>query len=904
MADLIQMRRDTAANWTTANPTLALGEMGLETDTNLFKIGDGTTAWTSRVYGGIQGADSTIPGPQGETGEDSTVPGPTGLQGDQGIQGETGSDSTVAGPQGIQGDQGIQGETGLTGADSTVEGPAGLQGETGIQGVPGIQGVIGETGVQGIQGDQGIQGETGADSTVAGPQGDTGLQGTVGDTGAQGIQGIQGETGSTGPTGADGTGASSVAELTDVDVTTVVPVDEQVLRYNVVTSKWEPGDGGGGAADTIGTVTANDLDLATGNIFEIDVADQTLSFSNAPELHNFKMKLTGTGTTSGYQIQNAVFDFFQIDLTSTDQDGMQIKFNNDGSKLYLLGARSDRLYELDLAPAYDVSSAVYSYEYVVTTPYEDNPRAFVFSNDGLRMIFIGGDKICYMYTLPNPWDLSGTYSYAGQMSASAQHPYGATFGIAYNNDGTKFFVSGYSGVSQYHLNVPWDITQQVTFEETVAVLESNNIDDMSFNANGTKLLLTFGYLGEIHQYNLPNPWTITGMTYDSVFVDLGLLDNSLNTITSVVFSPDGHSFWVMDASEEIYKFTSTGITSATITYPASVVFPDDTPPAAPAMGDTNTLELYTVDSGVSYHTAAYPVVKGDQGETGAAGAAGAAGSTGSTGAAGAAGVDGEDATIPEDSINTIGSVVSNSARANVFSTGAWSAAGPQTNYMHSWASDTNDIKQGFNMFMGDGYPNGTSQNMYTNDSESNAMTRVREYAHGNRLGNFQKGYFQESNSTNYCGLTWRCIPVRNTTDSAITKTLSTYLSSRDTNWNGRSIVYYTPNSSTYAGTTGGTWTRAFSGGSANPAAATNGSITIPANTTILLFVNSSHHPASTDRFKDTNMLYNLHTFFDGDFLCDLRMLETIATARIDGAIYSSMSPQKLYTICAVQRGDR
>ena len=50
MASIIQIRRDTASNWTTANPILALGEMGAEIDTSKIKIGDGTTAWTSVPY--------------------------------------------------------------------------------------------------------------------------------------------------------------------------------------------------------------------------------------------------------------------------------------------------------------------------------------------------------------------------------------------------------------------------------------------------------------------------------------------------------------------------------------------------------------------------------------------------------------------------------------------------------------------------------------------------------------------------------------------------------------------------------------------------------------------------------------------------------------------------------------
>lgn len=50
MADLWQFRRDTAANWTSVNPTLADGELGIETDTGRGKLGDGATAWTSLGY--------------------------------------------------------------------------------------------------------------------------------------------------------------------------------------------------------------------------------------------------------------------------------------------------------------------------------------------------------------------------------------------------------------------------------------------------------------------------------------------------------------------------------------------------------------------------------------------------------------------------------------------------------------------------------------------------------------------------------------------------------------------------------------------------------------------------------------------------------------------------------------
>ena len=45
------MRNDTAANWASKNPVLTLGELGVETDTRKFKIGDGNTAYNSLKYG-------------------------------------------------------------------------------------------------------------------------------------------------------------------------------------------------------------------------------------------------------------------------------------------------------------------------------------------------------------------------------------------------------------------------------------------------------------------------------------------------------------------------------------------------------------------------------------------------------------------------------------------------------------------------------------------------------------------------------------------------------------------------------------------------------------------------------------------------------------------------------------
>lgn len=60
MSVTIQLRRGTAAEWTTANPVLAAGEIGVESDTLAYKLGDGATAWASLGYREIGGSFQSV----------------------------------------------------------------------------------------------------------------------------------------------------------------------------------------------------------------------------------------------------------------------------------------------------------------------------------------------------------------------------------------------------------------------------------------------------------------------------------------------------------------------------------------------------------------------------------------------------------------------------------------------------------------------------------------------------------------------------------------------------------------------------------------------------------------------------------------------------------------------------
>jgi hypothetical protein len=85
MAITFQIRRDTAATWTSVNPVLALGEPALETDSSKTKYGDGITTWTSLPYSisldstkAAKGANSDITSLTGLTTPLSLTQGGTG----------------------------------------------------------------------------------------------------------------------------------------------------------------------------------------------------------------------------------------------------------------------------------------------------------------------------------------------------------------------------------------------------------------------------------------------------------------------------------------------------------------------------------------------------------------------------------------------------------------------------------------------------------------------------------------------------------------------------------------------------------------------------------------------------------------------------------------------------------
>ena len=231
----LQFRRDTAANWTLHNPTLASGELGIETDTSLFKIGNGSQAWNALAYGGLQGPQGIqgIQGPAGSTG-------PAGADGADGADGKTVLSGAVdPTTEGVDGDFYINTTSweifgpktaGVWGTGSSLIGPQGDTGATGPAGADGAAGADGRTVLSGA-----------VDPTTEGVDGDFYINTTSWEifgpkTGGNWATGTDliGATGAQGPAGADGADGKTVLSGS-VDPTTE-GVDGD---FYINTTSWE-----------------------------------------------------------------------------------------------------------------------------------------------------------------------------------------------------------------------------------------------------------------------------------------------------------------------------------------------------------------------------------------------------------------------------------------------------------------------------------------------------------------------------------------------------------------------------------------------------------------------------------------------------------------------------------------
>ena len=344
------------------------------------------------------------------------------------------------------------------------------------------------------------------------------------------------------------------------------------------------------------------LDISSGTYFNYTPsANTTFTFGNAPAsgtAAGFALAVTGANVGTGYDIANASYDSKSFSVASQDTSPYGLFFKPDGTKMYITGWGIPlAVSEYGLSTAFDISTASHVQDFGVGSQ-ETNPTGVFFKDDGTKMYVVGqaNDNV-NEYNLSTAWNIS-TASYSQNFSVASQET--TPRGLYFNNNGTKFFITGSLGddVNEYSLSTAWDISTASFTTNFSFVGQETNSTALSFNSDGTKMYI-IGFTNDtVFEYDLTTGFDVSTASYNSVSFSVASQDAAP---TGIAFNNTGSKMYIIGQSNDtIYQYSTGSSATATFSYPASVEWPNGTAPDGPAIGETDVLVFLTDDGGTSY----------------------------------------------------------------------------------------------------------------------------------------------------------------------------------------------------------------------------------------------------------------------------------------------------------------
>ena len=198
------------------------------------------------------------------------------------------------------------------------------------------------------------------------------------------------------------------------------------------------------------------------------------------------------------------------DISSVENRAQDIKFNSDGTVIFILGTGNDGIDRWSLSTPYDIGSIIAAN--TTFTSIGGDPRGFDFNNDGTKMFVLQLDEI-QEYLLSTPFDpnTKGTEKTLSIPTISNATPQG----FAFNNDGKKMYVTrsknsnsydnSLNTITEYDLTNPFDISSASSNGAYISSYTGHEqISGVTFNNTGSKLFYINFYLNadEVRQFSL------------------------------------------------------------------------------------------------------------------------------------------------------------------------------------------------------------------------------------------------------------------------------------------------------------------------------------------------------------------------------------------------------------------
>jgi sugar lactone lactonase YvrE len=348
------------------------------------------------------------------------------------------------------------------------------------------------------------------------------------------------------------------------------------------------------------TTTTNTLDLSTGSVFEITpTSDIQVGLSNPAASGTVSQAtLLLDGAVNGYDLSGAAYDSKTLSISSQEGRARGVAISSDGTNMYIVGSDNDTIYQYSLTTAYDVSTGSYASKSFSVSSQATVPQQPTFNSDGTKMWIIdAGNDAIFQYSLSTAWDISTASYDSKSLSVSSQAT--SPTGFAFNGDGTVVVVMGQAtnNFYQYSLTTAYDIS--TASYDSVSESVTSSVRNFTFNDDGTKLFaIQASTNNDLLEYTLSTAYDVTTKSLSTTFL-LGSQDTQMY---GLAFSADGSKLYISGyTNDNIYQYT-TGL-AYTVTYDSTLQWGGGTAPDSPLANETDVLTFSTRDGGTTYQAA-------------------------------------------------------------------------------------------------------------------------------------------------------------------------------------------------------------------------------------------------------------------------------------------------------------
>ncbi len=226
-----------------------------------------------------------------------------------------------------------------------------------------------------------------------------------------------------------------------------------------------------------------------------------------------------------------------------------ITFKPDGTKMFIVGMSQNKIFEFDLSTAFDISTATKNSNEFLHDSEQEDATDIKFNSDGTKLFLAGedGDTIDE-YNLSTAYDVStsvyqNTYFSGGGLSFVA---------IAFNTTGTKLFIydkTGSDSIKQYSLDSPFDLSNAVlqkqytgTSSKTLHAINTNP-QGLAFSSDGSKMYVTGVNSQKIKEFTLSIPFDLSSVKLEGGYD----LSDEIEEPAGIALSADGSKLFVLDS---------------------------------------------------------------------------------------------------------------------------------------------------------------------------------------------------------------------------------------------------------------------------------------------------------------------------------------------------------------------